>query len=176
MRTPKWEPSRVSVVRRLQAIAAACSPGTEMFEIADRAVDLAMSNSRSEANPALFFRNVWRNARFIVRRKRPRELIFDSMHEDSPIGSRIANGELRNLAGPATPEEISIATDLEVRIRFEAGQVDALGAECFDGLVAGQTLDETARTLSISTRRVRQARERIRAAARRVISYDRVAA
>lgn len=176
MDIPEWDGARVSVIRRLQSIAEQVAPGTETFEIADHAIDLALSTARVQATPApLLFRNVWRNARYIVRRRRAAALVLDPLSEDSPIGRRILDGVLILASAPHTPEDLLIAADLEARIRCEAARLDRCGAQCFDGLVAGEPLDETARNLHITPRRVKRIRARIRGLTRRIAYVPRVA-
>lgn len=168
MLVPEWDDTRVSVVRRLHSIAASAPPGTETFEIADHAVELALSANRNDVSPALLFRNVWRNARFVLRRRRHRELILDPLTEDTAIGRMIAEGELRGTSTQDTPDDQLVAQDLAERIRSEASRRDQRAAECFDDLVAGESLDESARNLRITPRRVKRVRAHIRAVARRL--------
>ena len=176
MEIPEWNDVRVSVIRRLQSIAEEVPPGTETFEIADHAIDLALSTARAQATPApLLFRNVWRNARYIVRRRRATALVLDPLSEDSPIGRKIADGALIPPSAPHTLEDHAVAADLEARIRWEAARLDRCGAQCFDGLLAGESLDETARLLNITPRRVKRIRARIRAAAWRIAYVPRAA-
>ena len=173
MQSPEWDDTRVSVVCRLQSIIEKVPPGTETFEIADHAIGLALSANRDDRNPALLFRNVWRNARYILRRRR--ELILDPLNDDSVIGRQIADGELACASAPATPEEQAIAADLASRIRGAVARLDRRGAECFDGLVAGETLLETALSLRITPRRVKRIRAQIRAMAHTLAYRERAA-
>lgn len=165
--------ARVSVVRHLQAIADEVPPGTETSEIADHAIDLALSPTRDDPSPALLFRNVWRNARFIVRRRR--EVVLDPITADSPVGRLLEDGALSAVSKPETPEDLIIAKDLAERIRGAADCVDRHGAECFDGLLAGESLEETAQRLHITPRSVRHIRAQIRAFARCLIHEKRAA-
>jgi hypothetical protein len=164
MQRPEWDDTRVGVIRRLQSIIEKVPPGTETYEIADHAIDLALSTNREGRSAALLFRNVWRNARYILRRRR--DLILDPLNDDSVIGRQIADGELVGAAAPETPEDQLVAVDLAARIRGAAARLDRRGAECFDGLVIGETLVETARSLNITPRRVKRMRAQIRAMAR----------
>ena len=164
MPPPEWDGARTSVVQRLQSITKKHPPGTEVFEVADHAISLAIATNRGDQSPGFLFRNLWRNAQFIVRRRR--RLTFDAFDEDSVIDRRIATGELVCASAPESPEDQIVAIDLAERIRGAAAEFDPRGAECFDCLVAGETLAVTARSLSITPSRVKRVRAQIRAVAR----------
>jgi len=165
MAAPEWDAARVGVVRRLQSISRGVTPGTETFEIADRAISLALSAHRRDASSELLFRNVWRNARYVHRRRR--RVILDPFTDDSPLGRKLADGELA--VGFATPEQELVAADLAAHIRLAASSHDRYGGQCFDDLIAGETVKETARKLRITPRRVKRIRAHIRDVARRYL-------
>jgi hypothetical protein len=166
MVAPEWDAARVSVVRRLQSISRGLTPGMETFEIADRAISLALSAHRRDASPELLFRNVWRNARYVHRRRR-RRIVLDPFTDDSQFGRKLADGELAD--GFATPEQQLIAADLAAHIRRAVAGHDRYSGLCFDGLIAGETAKETAQRLRITPRRVKRIRAHIRVVARRYL-------
>lgn len=167
MQSPEWDDTRLSVIRRLQFITATFPVGSEASEIADHAIELALSTKRNDRSAPLLFRNVWRNARYIVRRRR--KFVLDPLTERSAVGRQIVRGELARCGAPRTPEELVVATDLAERIRGAAARIDRLGTECFDGMIAGDSLEETAHSLNINTRRVKRIRAYIRWFARALL-------
>jgi len=164
-----WDDARTSVIQRLQSISGKASPGTETSEIAEHAITLALSAVRIETSPGLFFRNVWRNSRHVLRRsRRRRPLIIDALDESTPLGRRVLAGEAPGTAVIGTPEEMAITADLEQRIRADVSRLNGRASECFDGLLRGETVAETAMRLNTTPRYVRHIRSKIRQIARRL--------
>jgi hypothetical protein len=176
MEIPDWDGARTSVVLRLQGIAGRAVPGTETSEIADHAITLALSALRVETSPALLFRNVWRNSRHVLRRRRRRQILtIDSLDESTPLGRRLNSGELDDAVTARTPEDEAIAADLEQRIRVEVSRLNPRAVDCFDGLLFGETVEETAIRLHITPRHVKHVRSSIRRIVRMLAADSRAA-
>jgi hypothetical protein len=176
MKRPAWDETRASVVRRLQAIIGKAVPGTETSEIAEHAITLALSAVRNETGPALFFRNVWRNSRHVLRRRRRRQrLVIDALDETTSLGRRVIAGGLPGTEIVLTPESEAVAADLEERIRTEVSRLNETAVGCLDGLLLGETVDQTATRLQTTPQQVRSIRSSIRQIARVIATGSRAA-
>jgi hypothetical protein len=161
---------RFAVIERLQTVIRAASPGTPLFDEADAAISLALKAKRSVSQPEFFERNVRRDARRILRRRR-RVVVFSALGPDD-LSSRERGVPMAEILGPAKtarPDSECIARELargiETRIRHIR---DACA--CFDAMREGEQPADTARRLSIPERRVHYLRSQIRKAARDLLS------
>jgi hypothetical protein len=91
-------------------------------------------------------------------------------------------GPAAKVAGTAivsaiTPEDVAVANDLERRLRAAVrSALGALASAVLDGMLDGESVPEIARRLSVSTRTVTRARDKIRTLAKTVLGVDGVAA
>ena len=65
-----------------------------------------------------------------------------------------------------TPEAVCIAQEVEAKIRESIAQIGLHMVRCFDGMLMGETITETAKACGISSRSVNRARQEIRAIAK----------
>jgi DNA-directed RNA polymerase specialized sigma24 family protein len=135
------------------------TPGSPGYEIAEKALSLVFSPARRAHEHAPFLhRNVTRDAARILRRaraRRPEGVLEEPL--DVPDHAM------------ATPEEVVQATQLATRLREAARPIHPAAVECFDGLLAQETLAETSARTGLSTPEVKALRTRIRDAARQAL-------
>jgi hypothetical protein len=65
------------------------------------------------------------------------------------------------------PEAVVVAADLQAKIRLAADEVPH-GTRCLHGMLAGETIPQTATAAGVSVRTVKRARRQIRAATRQI--------
>lgn len=76
-----------------------------------------------------------------------------------------------------TPEDVAVANDLEQRLRATVrSTLGALACAVLDAMIDGESVPEIAHRLSVSTRTVTRARDKIRTLAKTVLAADGVAA
>lgn len=154
---------RWDVIRRLQTLAAQHTPGTETFEIAQHAISLSLNPKRQVVNTSFLYRNVWRDSQRILRRSPKRyELPLNEVMDTVGHGQKISQRLTFSLIDNNTPESALTAHDLEVKIRRMVSDEGPHGERCLHGLLIGETIEETAVALGISTRRVKRLRDRLR--------------
>lgn len=147
---------RWPAVSRLQFLTGKLSPGTETFENLDHALSLALSPRRTSHSPWLL-RNLRSDARRIRSRQR-RMVQMSSLYGPGENG----DGDCWDVVShEPTPPEIAEANELERNIRARAARL-AFGESCFDGMLAGESTEESSVRLGISTRRVVYVRAKIR--------------
>ena len=161
---------RWDVISRLQSLQNHAVPGSRRCDVAEHAVDLALSAKRAADNPETLLARVLEDSGRVIRRRRrrARELfIADLRRQADPVNDEgdFADPPLRGLSAPVTPEDIVIARGIEAELRDRiSATYPHDGPRCLDGMLTDETLDETATALGTSTRRVK----RIRAAIRRL--------
>lgn len=132
----------------------------------DHALTLVLSPGRAGDNPRYLLRNVRRDARRILRRRnasRPEHQPFES-HDEMIAGAGTGFGNWRGGALPfPSPEELLLAREREEELRRIGEQLGEDGAACAEGLVEGESVDESASRTGMSPRRVRYLRTLIRA-------------
>lgn len=158
---------RWDAVLGFQSLMARARPGSRIFEIADKAVDLALRPSRI-ANDARFFRrNVWRNAAHMISRKRSKhsEISLDA----PPVA--MASGQLSDaLVERISPLDLVSTDDLQSKIAMRSELASpGLGRLCTDGMAAGDSVQEIAADGSTSLRTVKRTRARVRAITNEVL-------
>lgn len=156
---------RWNVILTLQKIMSRSMPGSRVFDIADKAIELALSPQRIPENLRYFRRNVWRNAAYsVARSQKSHHLIsLDSMTpqaESTNIATQISPCEL---ADPFTPEDHFSGMQLESLITVISEQVaPGQGAGCAKGLIAKDTIKEISCDLQVSPRTVKRLLSKVR--------------
>jgi polyhydroxyalkanoate synthesis regulator phasin len=164
---------RFDAVSKLYSIIQHADPGSEKALIAEHAIDLALNPGR-DVDPAYFLRNVWRDARRVTRRQRSAHPVesWDALAGDLASGTRAADSTIRlslvQFTDNNTPEAQAIANQIEQRLRVTVSSIDANALRCLEGMLDGESVEQTARAAAIPNRRVKRLRQRIRAAARKI--------
>jgi hypothetical protein len=161
---------RYAVVRRLQDRLSQAAPGSHNYEVAERAITLALSPRRTADTPEHLERNVRRDAHRILTRAR-RRTFTDPMTPDTPFGREVEEGTHSAAVCPdPSPEELCEAADLQRGIEHRVGaHLGARGLRCLSGLLDGESPDETAAALGTAPRTVDRLRVKVHAIARRFL-------
>lgn len=148
--------TRFGVVARLQAKLSRAS-STRDDALYDRAIDLALSPTRSDENAAFLYRSVVRDAQRTLSRQHTTD-VTDSLGEDDDVLDE-------------TEGEYALVDHLLVRgvLRSVRAQ-DVEAADVLELAIAGNTVAETAAALGLSQRRVRHLRTRLSRLARPLLN------
>lgn len=149
---------QADVAVRLHAQLQRRNPGSPGYEIAEKALSLVFNAGREASHAPFLHRNVLRDAKRILRRarsRRPEALVDEPDVLVDPHGS--------------SPEDVARVKRLADFLRDVAREVHPLGAECFEGLLAGETLSETSKRAGLLETEVKRVRAVIRSAAREVL-------
>ncbi len=150
---------RWDVVGKLYSRLQRLIPGTQEAEAIDHAITLALNPERQAQNVSFLVYDVLRNARYSRRRTQKRCGDF----------SKKLNAYATQTAAHLnckTPEAICIAQEIEAKIRETLAQSDSHMMRCFEGMLVGESISETAIACWISRRSVDRARQKIRTISR----------
>jgi DNA-directed RNA polymerase specialized sigma24 family protein len=150
---------RWDVVGKLYSRLQRLTPGTQEAEAIDHAITLALNPERQAQNVSFLVYDVLRNARYSRRRTQKR------CGELSKKLNVYATQTAAHL-NCKTPEAICIAQEIEVKIRETLAQRDSHIMRCFEGMLLGESISETATACGISRRSVDRARQKIRTISR----------
>lgn len=183
MLTESDVPARV--VKSLQVRIDSTVLGSLEHDTAEYAIEYALSPRRNPSNEIFFLRDVLRDARKSILRHRKREtkLVENVIGKLSPSVRFNDIGILascRNEAGygvvdNCTPEAIFLARELEERIREQVSRLGSLALRCFEDMLAGESLRQTAEALRVSERTVNRYRQAIREVTRKILEEDKAA-
>jgi hypothetical protein len=96
-----------------------------------------------------------------------------SVHTCGPAGKAAGTA----IVSAITPENVAVATDLERRLRVTVrSALGALPSAVLDGMIDGASVPDISHRLSVSTRTVTRARDKIRTIAKTILGADGVAA
>jgi hypothetical protein len=161
---------RLDVVRRLQtqllrSTGQSQESSAQREDILDHAIELALNGRREVLTVPFLYRNVIRDSRRIVKRRRERHP-FEPFEDEMALecgghGSRYPR-----------QDEVAIADEFRERLQSYTLCVHAKGEECLAGLLAGETVEESSAATGLTPRQVRYAREGIREAARVLAAED----
>ncbi|MBF0129428.1 MAG: hypothetical protein HQL33_05520 [Alphaproteobacteria bacterium] len=158
--------ARWCAVSKLQNIMNRFAPGSFESEVADYAIDLALSPDRKEDR--FFLRNVWRDARSICIRRKRRTAerggaplsIYGNDCDDDGVYS------VMELAGTVPSAETVLGwKEQRQRLRAVVDGANRYAGAVLDGWIEGDEMAETAEVLCISERYVKKLRATIRATA-----------
>lgn len=159
MPTSSQSDVRWTVAGKLYSRLQTLPPGTREAEVTEHAISLALNSGRQSKNATFFFYDVLRNARHSTGRTQVRHsVLFNNLAAHS--------AQALDSVDYKTPEALCIADEIEDKIRDAAARSGPHTVHCFDGMLAGESVTETARRCGISTRSVERARQRIREIAR----------
>ncbi|MBD2005422.1 MULTISPECIES: hypothetical protein [Cyanophyceae] len=136
---------------RLQRLA----PGTREYEITDRAISLALNSGRQSRSVEFLFHDVLRNAQHSILRTYARRVVFLK-------NFTAYSAQALDSINEKTPEANCIASEMEDKIREALAQDGSELINCFDGMLVGESIAETAARCGISRRSVDRARQKIR--------------
>lgn len=150
---------RWDVVGKLYSRLQRLTPGTQEAEAIDHAITLALNLERQAHNVSFLVYDVLRNARYSRRRTQKR--CGDLSKKLNAYATQIAAH-----LNCATPKAICIAQEIEAKIRETLAQGDSHMMRCFEGMLLGESISETATACGISRRSVDRARQKIRTISR----------
>ena len=152
MNTPSSSDVRWVVVEKLYSRLQRVIPGTKESEIIEHAISLALNSGRQSRNASFLFHDVLRNARHSIRRTQSRR---------SNLFTAYSACVLNNI-DYKTPEAVCIAHEIEAQIQETAAQSGPEMVCCLNGMLAGESITETAARCGLSRRSVNRSRQRIR--------------
>lgn len=153
--TQSLEDARWRALELLQRELQRRSPGTFGHEIAEKALSLSLSDRRAAGHAPHLFRSTLRDARRILVRAR------DRRPED--VGTDV---DAFTDDAQADPEEALRLKRMLEELRDEASAIHPAGVACLEGLLAGETVHETAGRARAPVHVVKELRSRIRGCAR----------
>jgi len=162
---------RWDVTRGLYERLARLSRDGEEAEAIDRAISLSISPSRRHSDVAAFgYRDLMRNGRFSSRRSRQRQAkvlaevgAHARLMPSTFFGDGIGHGCL------STPEDVVIARESIQRMREASAELGPQHVQCLESMLAGSSVDETARVCGLSPSSVDRMRTEIRDIARPIL-------
>jgi hypothetical protein len=155
---------RSDVILRLHSLMRSTAPGEYLFEIADHAVDLALSPSRSDDVVGFLYRNVLRDSRRILSRRHVKMMSIDAEvgEPEFEFGDHFTAEESRKLCAWPNPLEEIEAAEIEATLRERLGERGQENGRCLAGILEGENVEETARAVGRSPRHVKRTRSRIK--------------
>lgn len=157
--------ARASVIQSQQNIARRHSPGSYEYELADHAVELALSPDRAADNPAYLTRNVNRDAARYLKNRRTPEVFLSTL--EAALKAKAAGDEqasVESMLPPAkTPEPVDelAAAELEKMVRTAVKDLP-IGEECLEAMLEDEPPGDTADRLGVPVHRVWRTRSDIR--------------
>lgn len=155
--------ARFRAVQQLQSLRSRHSPGSRRYEQIEHALDLAL-NCRRKVDDYLV-RNLLRDARRVLDRQAAGRSYLCIADEARSTSTADDVGPSAVLTEANTPETLVAAEKLARRIVADVGTASSHAPRVFEGLLSGETHEETARAIGISSARVKQVRASLRAAA-----------
>lgn len=155
-------------IEELQILRSKHPPGSRQHEIADKAIDLALNESRSDDE--YLTRNAYRDARRTLDRQAKKYTFFSiEAANDDAIDGKLPDDFIGYLSDPASPESELFAEQINQHIlRSSLGPTSTI-ARVFQGMVDGRTAKQTASELSVGPSRVAQYRSKIRNCTRQLL-------
>ena len=150
---------RMNVVLWLQRRVAKGSPGQVTggaAEVLEHAIDLALNGGRQVISEVFLARSVRRDAERIARR----QWSWQRRHF-----TQLSDKDLEDAAVAPTPdpEQILLAEEFARLCLDAASKIGPEAEACLDGLLDGESIEDTAHRLSLPTRRVKYLRAKVRA-------------
>lgn len=140
---------RWDAVRKLQQRLYCLQPGSEVAEIVEHAISLAINSKSQELNYKFFYYDTIRNARFSVLRTKIRQRRL--LKKAACLADRWAE----------SPETYTLS-NLETELREIIAQSDENLAICFDAMISGESVSATAVACGVSQRTVDRLRCKVR--------------
>lgn len=140
---PRW-----TVVVRLQERRAKVVPGSRDEQIIERAIDLALSDQRTQQDPEYLYRDVMRNATFAHDRavRRFRE-VLSRLGADSAFSN---DEDASDIIDTCTPDQAVEATELYHDLHTVAVKLGPHGQPFLEQILSGKRPTEAAIAVGIS--------------------------
>jgi hypothetical protein len=143
--------------------ARAALPGSERADVAEHAVTLMLGRTGAEGQRWLL-ENVLRNARHSVRRSRQRHLRLIESSRQLAMRNQ-PTGATRGFIDHDSPESLVLAAELKDLLAAKAAEIGPVAQRTLVGLLAGETLEETAADAHVSVSTVKRVRRQLRVCA-----------
>lgn len=160
---------RYRVVLKLQNLLKNSKIASETADIAEHAIDLALNPTRQAENASYLLRNVWRDASKILRRRDANNPSISLNVEPLIDGLACYPHSFLRLVDNTTPEALAITNQIEEKLKGAMAAIAPYANRCLEGMIAGETLQETATATGQTTRRIRRLRQRIRLIAEKLL-------
>lgn len=147
--------------------AAVLEPGSEGAEAAEHAITLTLSEDRDHTSAKHLLADVLADGRKQFRRGTARRLRAEQACGDHAVLG-IPTGLSRGFVCEDTPESIVVAADLADSLHVHSEAVSEHGPRVLDGMLADETVDETAAALGRSLATVDRTRRKLRDRAREI--------
>jgi hypothetical protein len=154
---------RWDVVESLQTHIRNRYPGSQGFDYADKAIDLALSENRVAESPGFLRRNVMRDARRILRRQRPAVSL-----SQMAVAAELPEAELVDAGVSANPALLVAATDLRDTLYDRIKNIP-LGREILDARLKGVSITDCARSLGVHRHQLDHAIAKIKAITKKLL-------
>lgn len=160
--------ARFRAIQKLQSIRDRHRPGSYRHDVADYAIDLALSERR-KGNEFLV-RNTLRDASNILRRSIRRRPAQFSLDAELPEQTQVEVTTLHDLvpATAPTPAERCEQTDLEGVLRRRLGDASSPHRLALDSIVVGETAPEFSARTNLSQSYFKKLKSEIRDEAKRL--------
>lgn len=174
-----FSPSALAVAHNLYDRLTNFHTGSDRAEIYELAISYALSPGRTQQNPKFLTHDVLRDARktFFRRQRREHKLVEEIGAAVGPTQTKgveqvLASSNMvagLSLVDNKPLEDRLVTIELEQEIRYGVSALGAKAIRCFDGLLSGEEIQETATALGSSTRTVDRYRKKIRGVASRAM-------
>lgn len=151
---------RIDSILRLQKKLHAYIPGTYLFELYDKAIDLATNEDR-EVNE-YFYYNLLRDARRILSRKKQVAPSFIALMEPDNSPEEVREERNPFISDYYTPEQFVIHSSLVTALSNSCGSIHRSACDIFSHMVDGYTIKESAERLSLTESLVKKIRVQIK--------------
>lgn len=141
--------ARWAVVAKLQNDLARVNPGSDREQIIERAIDLALSESRTQQNPDHLYRDVLRNAKYTFYRSKQRGQTAWARY-NGQFDISFAEEGVDVTEHGATVEEEAEGGNLLRYLRMAANQLGSVGVAFLEHLANGKRPAEAALAVGIS--------------------------
>ncbi|WP_436991109.1 hypothetical protein [Streptomyces sp. enrichment culture] len=159
---------RVAAICRLQEASSRGSQASEILEIIDRALDLALSDKRAADDTENLVRNVLSDARRTKRRAETnarkvaaRRPLADALHRRVTVSEATGRRHVE-LVTTENPEIRMIGLEVLHDLRHFATTLGKHGPACLAGLALGEKVADTAKRVGVSVATVERARRALR--------------
>lgn len=152
---------RYCAIQQLQNIRSKHRPGSPRYERADYAISLALNGGR-EVNQYIV-RNLLRDAeRILTRSQKSRQYIYLDDSSSSGDETFIEDGPSRDVEDEFNLGQLVEAKELAFKLLKKLSRKNAYATRVFEGLINGESLQETSSAANISTAYVQRIKTLIR--------------
>ena len=169
-------PGRFDAIQKLHSRLLSYEPGTIEHETSEHAIDLAL-NERREFTPYFYYDVIKDSRRILLRQQLRVQLVSlnDLSSYENEDGDCCDNGFVPEaLWDHATPELLLQCLELTDQIIRAVGGNAATVTKVLEGMVLGESLAESARSIGVSIVYVNKLRSQIRSSASSVVAKRRL--